>query len=183
MVQTTEKNQKSNNCSVSNYKFNDFLSIKTSLFSPPTRPQSFYDSLSISRMSSTPSQAPTEPSVNTFTTVSLNAIFTIVVCDQVHNISWKSLLSDGPNNFFTRHFLKAKSRVIHIDRSPDTFALIVRHLRGYSIVPVDECQNQDLLNDAHYFGLKRLTRLLKQFVYLNIGGTTFRLRWELFNKG
>ncbi|KAI7892389.1 uncharacterized protein EV154DRAFT_550754 [Mucor mucedo] len=96
-------------------------------------------------MSSTTSQAPTEPTVNSFTSVT-------------------------------------KSRIIHIDRSPETFALIIRHMRGYSIIPEDECQNQDLLNDAHYFGLKKLTRLLKQFVYLNVGGTTFRLRWELFNK-
>ncbi|CAO3642268.1 unnamed protein product [Mucor hiemalis] len=82
----------------------------------------------------------------------LNTVFTIVVCGQVYNISWKSLLSDGPNNFFTRHFLKAKLRIIHIDRNPDTFTLIIRHLRGYP------------------------------FVYLNIGGTSFRLKWDLFNK-
>lgn len=72
---------------------------------------------------------------------------------------------------------------MHIDRSPDTFSLIIRHLRGYSVVAENECQNQDLLNDAQYFGLKKLTSILKQFVYLNIGGTSFRLRWELFNKG
>lgn len=135
------------------------------------------------QMSSTASQPPESTTVNPLATVSLNTIFTLVVCGQVFNISWKSLISDGPNNFFTRHLLKAKSRILHIDRSPDTFALLIRHLRGYSIVPKDECQNQDLLNDAHYFGLKKLTRSLNQFVYLNIGGTCFRLRWELFNKG
>lgn len=112
----------------------------------------------------------------------LNTVFTIVVCGQVYNISWKSLLSDGPNNFFTRHFLKAKSRIIHIDRNPDTFTLIIRHLRGYPVIAKNECHHQDLLNDAHYFGLRKLTRLLKQFVYLNIGGTSFRLKWDLFNK-
>jgi hypothetical protein len=130
-----------------------------------------------------------QPSTTTTTTTdkqkqfNLNTIFTIVVCEQVFNVSWKSLISDGPNNFFTRHFLKAHSRIIHIDRSPDTMKLIIRHLRGYSIVAKDECQHQDLLNDAHYFGLKKLTKILKQFVYLNIGGTCFRLRWDLFDKG
>lgn len=124
-----------------------------------------------------PNSTPFDPSAH-----NLNTIFTIVVCGQVYNISWKSLLSDGPNNFFTRHFLKAKSRIIHIDRNPDTFSLIIRHLRGYPVVAKNECLHQDLLNDAHYFGLKKLTRSLKQFVYLNVGGTSFRLKWDLFNK-
>lgn len=134
-------------------------------------------------MSSNTSQPQKPAIINLISSFNVNTIFTIVVCGEVYNISWKSLMSDGPNNFFTRHFLKAKSRIMHIDRSPDTFSLIIRHLRGYSVVAENECQNQDLLNDAQYFGLKKLTSILKQFVYLNIGGTSFRLRWELFNKG
>jgi hypothetical protein len=112
-----------------------------------------------------------------------NTIFTIVVCGSIFNISWESLVSDGPSNFFTRHFNKAGSRKIHIERSPDSFELIFRHLRGYPVVAKNELQHQDLLNDAHYFGLQKLYQTLQQFVYVNVGGTTFRLRWDLFNKG
>ncbi|KAI8337364.1 hypothetical protein EDC96DRAFT_547950 [Choanephora cucurbitarum] len=82
------------------------------------------------------------------------------------------------------HFVKNRdvSRVLHIDRSLDTFIIIVRHLRGYPVTARDHCQHQDLLSDAHYFGLKKLTQLLSQFVYLNVGGTSFRLRWDLFDR-
>ncbi|KAI8374876.1 hypothetical protein BD560DRAFT_422893 [Blakeslea trispora] len=113
-----------------------------------------------------------------------NASFTINVCDRSFLLSWKSLISDGPCNFFTRHFIKNRdvSRVLHIDRNLDTFILIARHLRGYPVVAKDYCQHQDLLSDAHYFGLEKLTQLLSQFVYLNVGGTSFRLRWDLFDR-
>lgn len=115
--------------------------------------------------------------------INLNTVFTILIGGRTFYISWKSLLSDGPTNFFTRHFMRTKARVVHLDRSPDTFELIIRHLRGYPVVAEDEYQHQDLLNDSHYYGLKRLTKYLKQFVYVRVGDTTFRLKWDLFNKG
>ncbi|KAF1804490.1 hypothetical protein V8B55DRAFT_1499904 [Mucor lusitanicus] len=114
--------------------------------------------------------------------INLNTVFTILIGGRTFYISWKSLLSDGPTNFFTRHFMRTKARVVHLDRSPDTFELIIRHLRGYPVVAEDEYQHQDLLNDSHYYGLKRLTKYLKQFVYVRVGDTTFRLKWDLFNK-
>lgn len=112
-----------------------------------------------------------------------SSVFTIVVSDRSFQIGWKSLISDGPDNFFTRHFIKSQARVIHIDRNADTFEYIIRHLRGYPIVAKDENQHQDLLNDAQYYGLKKLEKILTQFVFINVGGTTFRLKWDLFNKG
>jgi hypothetical protein len=112
-----------------------------------------------------------------------NNIFKIVVADSQFQVSWKSLISDGPENFFTRYFIKEKTRIIHIDRNPETFEIIIRHLRGYPVVAKDECQHQDLLNDAQYYGLQKLQKILTQFVFINVGGTTFRLKWDLFNKG
>ncbi|KAF7722005.1 hypothetical protein EC973_003788 [Apophysomyces ossiformis] len=109
-------------------------------------------------------------------------VFTLVVGGQPFRLSWESLKSDGPSNFFTEHFKKQKTRVMHIDRSPDTFALIVRHLRGYYIRPKDDLQNQDLLTDARYYGLKRLQKMLEEYLYLNIGGRVFRVSWDLFKK-
>jgi hypothetical protein len=115
--------------------------------------------------------------------INSHTIFTIIVGGRIFNLSWKSLVSDGPGNFFTRHFNKTGSKKIYIDRSADTFELIVRHLRGYPVVAKNETQHHDLLNDAYYFDLQKLHLSLNQFVYINVGGTTFRLRWDLFDKG
>ncbi|KAG0171867.1 hypothetical protein DFQ28_000198 [Apophysomyces sp. BC1034] len=109
-------------------------------------------------------------------------VFTLVVGGQPFRLSWESLKSDGPSNFFTNYFRKQKTRVMHIDRSPDTFALVVRHLRGYYVRPQDDLQNQDLLNDARYYGLTRLKKMLEEYLYINVGGKVFRLSWDLFKK-
>lgn len=115
--------------------------------------------------------------------ISLNTVFTILIGGRTFYVSWKSLSSDGPTNFFTRHVIKTKARLIYIDRNPDVFELILRHLRGYPVIAKDECVHQDLLNDAYYYGLKKLVKYLKQFVYVRVGNTTFRLKWSLFDKG
>ncbi|CEP17824.1 hypothetical protein [Parasitella parasitica] len=114
--------------------------------------------------------------------ISLDTVFTILIGGRTFYISWKSLISDGPTNFFTRYFQKTKAHLIHIDRSPEIFELVVRHLRGYPVVAKDEFQHQDLLNDSYYYGLKQLIKHLKQFVYVQVGNTTFRLKWDLFHK-
>ncbi|KAI9033754.1 hypothetical protein CLU79DRAFT_830120 [Phycomyces nitens] len=108
--------------------------------------------------------------------------YTIVVGGKPFRMSWESLKSDGPDNYFTLHFQKQKTRVMHIDRSSTTFELIVRHLRGYYIRPKDDVENQALLNDARYYGLKRLDKSLREYLYVNVGGRSFRLPWDLFQK-
>ncbi|KAI9334193.1 hypothetical protein BD770DRAFT_416132 [Pilaira anomala] len=110
------------------------------------------------------------------------AIYTIVVGGKAFRLSWESLKSDGPSNFFVEFFRKKKTKVMHIDRDPDIFELIVRHLRGYYIRATDDIQNQALLYDATYFGLNRLTKVLQEYLYLNVGGRVFRLPWSLFQK-
>lgn len=112
------------------------------------------------------------------------ATYVLVVGGRPFRLSWESLKSDGPNNFFTNFFRKRKTtRVMHIDRDPDIFALIVHHLRGYHIRPRDDVQNQALVCDAEYYGLKRLTAFLQEHVFLNVGGRVFRLPWSLLKKG
>ncbi|CDS09761.1 hypothetical protein LRAMOSA02438 [Lichtheimia ramosa] len=111
------------------------------------------------------------------------ATYVLVVGGRPFRLSWESLKSDGPNNFFTNFFRKRKTtRVMHIDRDPDIFALIVHHLRGYHIRPRDDVQNQALVCDAEYYGLKRLTAFLQEHVFLNVGGRVFRLPWSLLKK-
>ncbi|GAA5813872.1 hypothetical protein MFLAVUS_007359 [Mucor flavus] len=109
-------------------------------------------------------------------------VYTIVVGGKPFRLSWESLKSDGPSNFFVEYFKKKKTRVMHIDRDPDIFEFIVRHLRGYYIRSTDDIQNQSLLYDATYFGLNRLKKLLQEYLYLNVGGRVFRLPWTLFQK-
>lgn len=111
------------------------------------------------------------------------AVYTIVVGGKPFRLSWESLKSDGSTNFFLEYFRKKKTKVMHIDRDAEIFELIVRHLRGYYIRPIDDIQNQSLLFDANYFGLNRLKKMLQEYLYLNVGGRVFRLPWTLFQKG
>jgi hypothetical protein len=112
-----------------------------------------------------------------------NLIYTIVVSGKSFHLSWRSLTSDGPENYFTRYFEKSGSRTIHIDRNPDNFELVAKHLRGYPFVTRDEDEHHALISDANFYGLKNLVKILNSFVYLNVGGTIFRLKWDLFLNG
>ena len=112
------------------------------------------------------------------------AVHTIVVGGRPFRLSWESLKSDGPSNFFLEYFRKKKTaKSMHIDRDPDTFELIVRHLRGYYIRSQDDIQHQSLLCDATYYGLNRLKKTLQEQLYVNVGGRVFQLPWNLFQKG
>ncbi|CEP07354.1 hypothetical protein [Parasitella parasitica] len=111
------------------------------------------------------------------------AVHTIVVGGRPFRLSWESLKSDGPSNFFLEYFRKRKtSKTMHIDRDPATFELIVRHLRGYYIRSQDDVQHQSLLCDATYYRLDRLKKTLQEHLYVNVGGRVFRLPWTLFQK-
>lgn len=111
-------------------------------------------------------------------------VFTVIVADKVFRMSWETLCSDGPANFFIEHFSRnSRTRTVRIDRDPDTFKMILHYLRGYQIRPKDEYENQNLMNDARYYGLKRLTRFLRQTLFLNVGGRVFRLSKDLLARG
>lgn len=113
-----------------------------------------------------------------------HSVHTIVVGGRPFRLSWESLKSDGPSNFFVEYFRKRRTaKAMHIDRDPDTFELIVRHLRGYYIRSQDDIQHQSLLCDATYYGLNRLKKTLQEHLYVNVGGRVFRLPWNLFQKG
>ncbi|KAI8875879.1 hypothetical protein K501DRAFT_279955 [Backusella circina FSU 941] len=106
------------------------------------------------------------------TAIAKNLIYTIVICGKPFNLSWRSLTSDGPENYFTRQFQKSSSRIIHIDRNPDNFEKVAKHLRGYSFVTKDEDEHHALISDAHYYGLDKLLKILNSFVYLNCSSVT-----------
>lgn len=111
------------------------------------------------------------------------AVHTIVVGGKPFRLSWESLKSDGPSNFFLEYFRRKKTKVMHIDRDPEVFEIIVRHLRGYYIRSNDDIENKSLLFDATYYGLNRLKKMLQEYLFINVGGRIFRLPWDLFQKG
>jgi hypothetical protein len=112
------------------------------------------------------------------------SVYTVIVGGKTFRLSWESLKSDGPTNFFVNYFRRQRNtRVMYVDRDGDIFQLIVHHLRGYYVRPVDDIQNQDLLNDARYYGLQRLYKTLQEFLFVNVGGRVFRLSWDLLRKG
>lgn len=116
--------------------------------------------------------------------ITKQTVFTVIVADKPFRMSWETLCSDGPTNFFVDYFTRnPKSRTVRIDRDPWTFEIILHYLRGYQIKPKDEYQNQNLMNDARYYGLKRLLRMLRQTLFLNVGGKVFRLSKDLLAKG
>lgn len=110
------------------------------------------------------------------------AVYTLIVGGRTFRLSWESLNSDGPINFFVEFFRKNNKRIMHIDRDPDIFELVARHLRGYYVRPVDDVQNRSLLYDANYYGLNRLVKFLHDFLYINVGGRVFCVPWSLFQK-
>ncbi|CAM0142849.1 unnamed protein product [Umbelopsis sp. WA50703] len=116
--------------------------------------------------------------------ISKQTVFTVIVADKPFRMSWETLCSDGPTNFFVDYFTRnPKSRTVRIDRDPGTFEIILHYLRGYQIQSKDEYQNQNLMNDARYYGLKRLARMLRQTLFLNVGGKVFRLSKDLAARG
>ncbi|KAI8342476.1 hypothetical protein BC941DRAFT_412897 [Chlamydoabsidia padenii] len=111
------------------------------------------------------------------------SVYTVIVGGKTFRLSWESLKSDGPTNFFVNYFRRqSNTRVMYVDRDAGIFEMIVHHLRGYYVRPVDDTQNQDLLNDARYYGLQRLYKTLQEFLFVNVGGRVFRLSWDLLRK-
>lgn len=109
--------------------------------------------------------------------------FTIVVGGQSFCLSWESLKSDGPSNFFVEFFSKKRdTRTLHVDKDPELFALIVKHLRGYYVYPENDVEYLNLLRDANFYGLNRLKTTLQEYLFVNVGGRSFRLPWSLFLK-
>ncbi|GAA5854365.1 hypothetical protein JCM5353_000562 [Sporobolomyces roseus] len=99
-----------------------------------------------------------------------------VVCREVpFRLTRSQIESDSPNYFTTAFldggFAESGSKIIHLDRHPQLFALIVEHLSGYKIPPLQpsvlprymsvEAAMENLWRDASYFGLDALCKELK----------------------
>ena len=116
--------------------------------------------------------------------------FTIQVGSEIFKLSGASIMSDAPS-YFSRFFadqLKEDSeappniRPLFIDRDPETFRDICRHLQGYVIQPRDASHYVRLFVDAQLFSLPRLTSLLfDSETFVSIGGENFTLPRDLFS--
>ncbi|KAF9409785.1 hypothetical protein BGZ94_001861 [Podila epigama] len=76
------------------------------------------------------------------------------------------------------------TRVMYIDRNPDVFRDIVKHLQGYYVAAKDEIHLENLMMDAYFFKLKRLINTLREIMFFNVGGTIFKVsRDTILNDG
>lgn len=89
----------------------------------------------------------------------------IKVVDPVNLVSFSNKYLDGPHNYFTgplKHSLDSphpslgESPPLSIQRDPETFKDIIRHLQGYSIHIRDEEHRLKLLSDAQFYLLRKL---------------------------
>lgn len=99
--------------------------------------------------------------------------FRINISGRKFFLSDNNILSDAPN-IFTERFGKdleksgsatpLVARRMAIDRNPDTFENIHRHLQGYDISKLDLTKQERamLTEDAIFYGLKRLQSLLER---------------------
>jgi hypothetical protein len=107
------------------------------------------------------------------TAISESDTYTVVVSGQRFVLTLAQIQFDSPNHFtnaFLGGFSEASSRMMRLDSSPELFAFIVDYLRGYEILPLSpqtiprtmdiKSATRNLLRDAEYLGLTRLTAKL-----------------------
>ncbi|KAK9375023.1 uncharacterized protein V1513DRAFT_361803, partial [Lipomyces chichibuensis] len=115
-------------------------------------------------------------------------VFSIQVGDTFFRLSGASLSSDAPS-YFTQFFKSQRHSnfkeypVLYIDRSPEVFRDIVRHLQGYYVVPKDAYHFVYLYADALYYQLPKLIKLLfNSEIFVRIGSCQFNIPRELLAK-
>ncbi|KAF9935433.1 hypothetical protein FBU30_000031 [Linnemannia zychae] len=76
------------------------------------------------------------------------------------------------------HREEYNTRIMYINRNPDVFKDIVKHMQGYFVAARDEVHLENLVMDAHFFKLKRLVENLRQTMFINVSGTIFKVARE-----
>ncbi|KAF9102361.1 hypothetical protein BGX27_011025 [Mortierella sp. AM989] len=94
------------------------------------------------------------------------SFYTIVVSGENFPVTLSAIEYDSPN-FFSEVFLnnnreESRTRMLYINRNPDVFRDIVKHLQGYYVAARDEVHLENLIMDAHFYKLKRLIECLRQ---------------------
>ncbi|KAF9909891.1 hypothetical protein EC991_007881 [Linnemannia zychae] len=127
---------------------------------------------------SSPAPKPLPPLV----TSDPSLFYNIYVSGELFMVTHSALQYDSPN-FFTDVFLnphrdESRTRTMYINRNPDVFKDIVKHMQGYYVAARDEVHLENLVMDAHFFKLKRLVENLRQTMFINVSGTIFKVARE-----
>ncbi|CAJ0905248.1 1841_t:CDS:2 [Entrophospora sp. SA101] len=133
-------------------------------------------SLNANNSTTTPFNSINTTSDNMF--ASLDVCYTIIVGGTTFQLSATSLFSDSPNHF-TDYFANSLTLVMNIDRDPEIFKDIIKHLQGYYVVPRDEVHYMHLTTDAVFYNLVKLKKQLRMGYMINVGGKLFQLNREL----
>ncbi|PKK75565.1 hypothetical protein RhiirC2_736347 [Rhizophagus irregularis] len=111
--------------------------------------------------------------------------YNIIVSGKSFNLSTTALYSDSPNYFtdvFSSPLEESRTKVMFVDRDPEVFKDIVKHLQGYYVTPRDENHYADLIADATYYNLMKLKAQLRANYIVNVGGKVFRVDKEILEK-
>ncbi|KAF9439258.1 hypothetical protein BGZ76_007459 [Entomortierella beljakovae] len=127
-------------------------------------------------MSNSPAPKPLPP----LNTIDPRDFYTVVVSSESFLLTQSAIEYDSPN-FFSEIFLNRnrdeyRTRFMYINRNPEVFRDIVKHLQGYYVAARDEVHLENLVLDAHFYKLNRLVE------YINVGGTLFKISRETINK-
>ncbi|KAG0005529.1 hypothetical protein BGZ65_010904 [Modicella reniformis] len=82
---------------------------------------------------------------------------------------------DSPNFFSEK---ECSTRMMYINRNPDVFRDIVKHMQGYYVAAKDEVHLENLMMDAFFYKLSRLAETLRQTMFVNVSGTVFKIARE-----
>lgn len=87
-------------------------------------------------------------------------------------------------NSSSRGFAHKNKDILFIDRSPDIFELIYKHLQGYFIDIKNEVEYTMLVADSVYYNLPRLKMLLKksEYYYTRIADKSYKIAKDLFSR-
>ncbi|OGM49281.1 K+ channel tetramerization domain containing protein [Aspergillus bombycis] len=76
----------------------------------------------------------------------------------------------------------SKTRTLYIDRDPNTFKAIARHLQGYHIRPKNGTEFVQFFADAQFYSLPRLiSQLFESEIFIQIGDKDFQIPRDIFS--
>lgn len=87
-------------------------------------------------------------------------------------------------NSSSRGFNPRNKDILFIDRSPEIFELIYKHLQGYFVDIKNEVEYTMLIADSVYYNLPRLKTLLKksEYYYTKIADKSYKIAKDLFSR-
>ncbi|KAE8379582.1 hypothetical protein BDV26DRAFT_259099 [Aspergillus bertholletiae] len=141
------------------------------------------------RSSATPQRGPSPSKPRPKCSLPPEKVFSIQIGTELFRVSGASIASDAPSyfsQFFEEQVLQtvdgSKIRTLYIDRDPNTFKAIVRHLQGYHIRPKNGTEFVQFFADAQFYSLPRLiSQLFESEIFIQIGDKDFQIPRDIFS--